>query len=147
MAFYQPLRISFSFELRRNTASIRNSQKKLRTTATQTLNNLNLQPALQYAMLCKASYHSIGFDLMIEDYVNKENGESVKSYAPVPFGSKVFDTAQLKTSKYCKYLSSLFFALETSSHFIRGSDKPVSRLTDNKSLIRFFRAETISPSL
>ena len=84
---------------------------------------------------------------MIEDYVKNDKGESVKSYAPVSFGSKLFNTAQLKMSIYCKEFLSLYFALETFSHFIWGSEKPVLILTDNKSLTRFFQAKTIPPSL
>ena len=83
---------------------------------------------------------------MIEDYVKNNKGESVKSYASVSFGSKVFNTAQLKMSKYCKEILSLYFALETF-HFIWGSDNPVLVLRDNKSLTRFFPAKTIPPSL
>ena len=120
-------------------------KQKLQTTATQTLRLA--KPGLQYAILCDASYHSSGFVLMIEDYVKNDKGESVKSYAPVSFGSKVFNTAQLKMSIYCKEFLSLYFALETFSHFIWGSEKPVLILTDNKSLTRFFQAKTIPPSL
>ena len=120
-------------------------KEKLKTTATQTLRLA--KPGLQYVILCDASYHSSGFVLMIEDYVKNEKGEDVKSYAPVSFGSKVFNTAQLKMSIYCKEFLSLYFALETFSHFIWGSEKPVLILTDNKSLTRFFQAKTIPPAL
>ena len=146
MPFYKLLRKNVSFEL---TEEILNAfdtlKEKLQTTTTQTLGLA--KPGLQYAILCDASYHSSGFMLMTEDYVKNEQGESVKSYAPVSFGSKVFNTAQLKMSIYCKEFLSLYFALETSSHFICGSDKPVLILTDNKSLTRFFQAKTIPPSL
>ena len=84
---------------------------------------------------------------MIEVYVENNKGETVKSYAPVCFGSKVFNTAQLKVSMYCQEFLSLYFALDTFSHFISGSEKSVLLLTDNKSLTRFFQAETIPPSL
>ena len=74
---------------------------------------------------------------MIEDYVTNNKGENVKSHAPVSFGSKVFNTAQLKMSINCKEFISLYFALETFSHFIWGSVKPVLILTDNKNLKKF----------
>ena len=76
-----------------------------------------------------------------------EKGESVKSYEPVSFGSKVFNTAEMKMSIFCKEFSSLQSALETFSHFICGSGNPVLVLTDNKSLTRFSQAKTIPPSL
>ena len=108
--FYKLLRKNVSFEI---TDEIENAFKvlreKLQTTTTQTLRLA--KPGLQYAILCDASYHSSGFVLMIEDYVNNNKGETVKSYAPVSFGSKVFNTAQLKMSIYCKEFLSLYFAL------------------------------------
>ena len=73
-----------------------NLKEKLQTTATQTLRLA--RPGPQYAILCDANYLSSGFVLMIEDYVKDEKGESVKSKAPVSFGSEVFNTAQLKMS-------------------------------------------------
>ena len=141
--FYKLLRKNVSFEI---TDEIENAFKvlrdKLQTTTTQTLRLA--KPGLQYAILCDASYHSSGFVLMIEDYVNNNKGETVKSYAPVSFGSKVFNTAQLKMSIYCKEFLSLYFALETFSYFIWGCEKPVLILTDNKSLTRFFQAKTFN---
>ena len=97
--FYKLLRENVSFEI---TDEIKNAfevlQEKLQITATQTLRLA--KPGLQYAILCDAIYHSSGFVLMIEDYINNNQGETVKSYAPVSFGSKVFNTAQLKMSIY-----------------------------------------------
>ena len=89
---------------------------KLETTTTQAF-RLG-KPGLQSAILCDASYHSSGFVLMIEDFVKNNKWETVKSYAPVSFSSKVFNTAQLKMSIFCKEFLSLDFALETFSHFI-----------------------------
>ena len=113
--------------------------------ATQTLRLA--KPGLQYEIHCDASYHSSWFGLLIEDYVKNGKGESVKLCAPVSFGSKIFNTAQLKISINCKEFLSLYFALETSPDFIWGSDNPVLALTDNKSLFRSFEAKTIPPSL
>ena len=144
--FYKLLRKNVAFEVTEEILdSFETLKEKLKTTATQTLRLA--KPGLQYVILCDASYHSSGFVLMIEDYVKNVKGEDVKSYAPVSFGSKVFNTAQLKMSIYCKEFLSLYFALETFSHFIWGSEKPVLILTDNKSLTRFFQAKTIPPAL
>ena len=144
--FYKHLRKNVSFEI---TDEIENAFKvlreKLQTTTTQTLRLA--KPGMQYAILCDASYHFSGFVLMIEDYVKDNKGETVNSYAPVSFESKVFNTAQIKMSIYCKEFLSLSFALETFSHLIWGSEKPVFILTDNKSLTRFFQAKRIPPSL
>ena len=144
--FYKLLRKNVSFELTEDIMeAFETLKQKLQTTATQTLRLA--KPGLQYAIVCDASCHSSGFVLMIEDYVKNDKGESVKSYASVLIGSKVFNTAQLKMSIYCKEFLSLYFALETFSHFIWESEKTVLILTDNKSLTRFFQAKTIPPSL
>ena len=50
-------------------------------------------------------------------------------------------------SIFCKDFLSLYFALETFSHFNWGTDKPVLTLTDNKNISRFFQAKTIPPTL
>ena len=70
-----------------------------------------------------------------------------KNYAPVSFGSRVFNTAQLKLSIYCNEFLALYFALEHFSHFLWGADKPVIVPTDNRSLVQFFQSKTIPPFL
>ena len=112
--------------------------------------NLTLRlakPGLQYVLLCDASYYGRGFVLMIEDYVKTPNKKDRKTYAPVAFGSRLFNIAQLKFSTYYKEFLGLYFALDHFSHFIWGTEKPVIVLTDNKSLTQFFQAKTIPPSL
>ena len=67
----------------------------------------------QYVILCDASYHSSGFVLMIEDFVQKGKTDTkVKSYAPVSNGSRLFNSGQLKLLIYCKEFLALYFALE-----------------------------------
>ena len=112
---YYNLRKNISFELTEEKLKAFDTLKdKLQTTATQTLRLA--KPGLQYAILCDASYHSSGFVLLIEDYVKNEQGESVKSYAPVSFGTKVFNTAQLKMSIYCKEFISLRLELHCTTN-------------------------------
>ena len=71
---------------------------------------------------------------MIEDYLEPKDGTKKHAYAPVSFGSQLFNTNQLKMFTYCKEFLALYFALEYFSHFIWGGEKPVIILTDNKSL-------------
>ena len=66
-------------------------------------------------ILTDACYHGSGFVLMIEDHT--EDGKTIQ-YAPVSFGSKLFNAAQLKLSIYCKEFLALYFALESFSHYI-----------------------------
>ena len=96
------------------------------------------KPGMQYVLLCDASYHGAGFVLMIEDYVQGSKKGERKTYAPVAFGTKLFNEAQLKFSIYYKEFLGLYFALDHFSHFIWGTEKPVIVLTDNKSLVQFF---------
>ena len=102
------------------------------------------EPNKQFVILTDASYHGSGFVLMIEDHT--EDGKTIQ-YAPVSFGSKLFNAAQLKLSIYCKEFLALYFALESFSHYIWGAEKPILVLTDNKSLTSFFQAKSIHPSL
>ena len=76
------------------------------------------KPRLQYVILCDASYHGTGFVLMVEDFVKTDNKGELKTYAPVSFGSRLFNTAQLKLSIYYKEFLALYFALDHFSHFI-----------------------------
>ena len=143
--FYKLLRENVSFGI---TDEIKVAFEKLRdkleTSTTQT--HRLAKPGLEYAILCDASYHSSGFVIFIEDYVqNKE--ETVKFYAAVSFGCEVFNTTQLRTSIYCKAFLSLYFASDAFSHLIWGGEKPILILPDNKSLTRFLQAKTIPPSL
>ena len=84
---------------------------------------------------------------MVEEYVKNEKNEEIKTYAPVSFGSRLFNTAQLKFSIYYKEFLALYFALDHFSHYIWGSVKPVIVLTDNRSLTQFFQVKTIPPSV
>ena len=84
---------------------------------------------------------------MIEDYLVESNGKKKQEYAPVSFGSQLFNTSQVKVSTYCKEFLALYFALEHFSHFIWGAEKPVMVLTDNKSLTSFFQSKSLHPSL
>ena len=105
------------------------------------------KPGMQYVLLCDASYFGTGFVLMIEDYVKNNKNENRKTYAPVAFGSKLFNNAQLKFSVYYKEFLALYFALEHFSHYLWGTEKAVIVPTDNKILTQFFQAKSIPPSL
>ena len=104
------------------------------------------KPGLQYVILCDASYHGAGFALMVEDYVNETGKKEKKTYAPVSFGSHLFNATQLKFSIYYKEFLALYYALDYFSHYIWGSSKQVIILTDNKSLTQFFQSKVIPPS-
>ena len=76
------------------------------------------KPGLQYVLLCDASYHSTGFVLMIEDCLIDQKGQQKKSYAPVSFGSRLFNDTQLKFSVNYMEIRALCFALDHFAHFL-----------------------------
>ena len=67
------------------------------------------KPGLQYVILCDASYHGAGFVLMVEDCVNETGKKEKKTYAPVSFGSHLFNATQFMFSK--EFLA-LYYALD-----------------------------------
>ena len=102
---------------------------------------------LQYVIVSDVSYYSAGYVLMIEVYTTNQQGDTVKSYAPVAFGSKIFNTTYLKLSIYAKEFLAVHFAFDTFAHILRGAKLPVLVLTDNRSLTQFFQAKTIPTPL
>ena len=105
------------------------------------------KPGLQYVILYDASYHRGGYVLLVEDYLKNDKQKEQKTYAPVSFGSKLSNKAQLKLSIFCKEILALYFALEEFSHYIWGAEKQVLVFSDNKSLTQFLKARTFHPSL
>ena len=146
MPWYKLLRKDVEFELQDDHLKSFETIKKDLLQATKTTLRL-AKPGQQYVILCDASYYSSGFVLMIEDYLVEKDGKTKQAYAPVSFGSQLFNISQLKMSTYCKEFLALYFALEHFSHFIWGAEKPVIVLTDNKSLTSFFQSKSLHPSL
>ena len=96
------------------------------------------KPGQQYVILCEVSYYSSGFVLMIEDNLEQKDGKKKQAYAPVSYGSQLFNASQLKMSTCCKEFLALYFALEYFSLFVWVAEKPVIISTDNKSSTEFF---------
>ncbi len=70
-------------------------------------------PDKHFVIITDASEHAAGYALMIEDYTNTNNGKTKrKVYAPVMFGSKTFNPAQMKHSAYVKEFLVVYFAFE-----------------------------------
>ena len=63
------------------------------------------------------------------------------------FGSKTFSPSQIKLFIYAKEFLAIHFAFMEYSHILWGSTKPVTVLTDNKSVTRFFQTKIILPAL
>ena len=147
MPWYKLLRKDVEFILQdEHLQSFDNIKKEDLLKATETTLRL-AKPEQQYVILCDASYYSSGFVLMIEDYLEQKDGKRKQAYAPVSYGSQLFNASQLKMSTYCKEFLALYFALECFSHFIWGAEKPVIILTDNKSLTSFFQLKSLHPAL
>ena len=143
--FYELLQKSAFFSTndrhREALEQIRNALRKAKTVVLRFP-----KPGLQY-VICDASYHGAGCVLLVEDYLTDDKHKKQKTYAPVSFGSKLFNKAQLKLSIFCKEFLALYFALEEFSHFIWGVEKQVLVFSDIKNLTQFFKARTLHPSL
>ena len=102
----------------------------------------------QYIIMADASFYAAGYVLLVDDYTCDTNTKtSRKQYAPVSFGSKIFQPSQLKLSIYAKEFLAVHFALQTFAHIVWGIQNPILILTDNRALTRFFQAKTIPSSL
>ena len=104
-------------------------------------------PGKQLALMTDASFGSAGYALMIEDNPDQKIQSKRKTYAPVPFGSKVFSPAQLKMSIYSKEFLAIYMAFLELAHILWETSKPTIVLTDNKSATRFIQTKAIPPSL
>ena len=145
LPFYQLLKVDQEFILGEDQLSSFETLKN--DLATICSNNLRLPTKdSQYVILADASFYAAGYVLMIEDYTTSSNGQS-KIYAPVCFGSRIFQPAQLKLSIYAKEFLAVHFAFDHFAHIVWGVNKPVLILTDNKSLTRFFQAKKVPGSL
>ena len=145
LPFYQLLRSDSNFELQEgHHTTFENLIKELKMICDTQLRLPKRD--LQYVILADASFYAAGYVLMVEDYPNNAT-EKPKQYAPVCFGSRVFQPAQLKLSIYAKEFLAVHFALDTFAHIVWGAQKPVLILTDNKSLTRFFQAKNVPGSL
>ena len=143
MPWYKLLRKDVKFILQdEHLQSFDNIMKDL-LKATETTLRL-AKPGQQYVILCDASYYSSGFVLMIEDYLEQKDGRK-QAYAPVSYGSQLFNASQLKMSTFCKEFLALYFALEYFSIFIWGAEKPVIILTDKS--LSFFQSKSLHPAL
>ena len=147
MPWYKLLRKDVEFELQDDDhlKSFETIKKDLLQAMKTTLRLA--KPGQQYVILCDASYYSSGFVLLTDDYLVEQDGKKKQAYAPVSFGSKLFNTSQLKISTFCKEFLALYFPQEHFSHFIWGAEKPVIVLTDNKSLTSFFQSKSLHPTL
>ena len=104
-------------------------------------------PGKQLVLMTDASFRSAGYALMIEDNPNQKRQSKRKTYAPVAFGSKNFNPAQLKMSIYSKEFLAIYLAFLEFALILCEATKPTIVLTDNKSVNRFFQTKAIPPAL
>ena len=104
-------------------------------------------PGKHLVLMTDASFRSAGYALMIEDNPDQKIQSKRKTYAPVPFGSKIFSPAQLKMSIYSKKFLAIYIILFEFAHFLWAATKPTIVLTDNKSVTGSFQTKAIPPAL
>ena len=99
-------------------------------------------------MLTDASKYAAGFVLMVEDKIITKKGKEITQFAPVAFGSKKFEPAQLRLSIFAKDFLAVYLGFMAFKHILWGvADKPILVLTDNVALSRFFQAKTVPETL
>ena len=101
----------------------------------------------QLILMTDASFTAAGYAIMIEDDPDQKLQSRRKTYAPIAFGSKTFNTTQLKMSIYAKEFLAIYFAFSEFGHLMWGSVFPVIVFTDNRSVTRFFQTKIIPPAL
>ena len=100
-------------------------------------------PNKQIALMTDASFGAAGYAVLIEDDPNQKFTSLRKSYAPVAYGSKTFNPAQIKMSIYAKEFLAIYFAFKEFGHIFWGAPKPFIILTDNKAVTRFFQTKIV----
>ena len=104
-------------------------------------------PNKQLALMTDASFSAAGYALLTEDNSEQKYTSAKKAYAPIAYGSKTFTPSQLKMSIYAKKFLAIYFAFKEFGHIFWGAPQPVTILTDNKAVTRFFQTKIIPPPL
>ena len=94
-----------------------------------------------------ASFQAAGYAVLIEDDPNQKYTSTRKTYAPIAYGSKTYSPPQIKMSIYAKEFLAIYMAFKEFGHVFWSANKPVSIMTDSKSVTRFFQTKMIPPHL
>ena len=101
----------------------------------------------QLIVMSDASFTAAGYAIMIEDDPQQKLQSKRKTYAPIAFGSTIFNPTQLKMSIHAKKNLPILFAFSKFGHSMWGSTIPVIIFTDNRAVTRFFQTKLIPPAL
>ena len=104
-------------------------------------------PGKQLVLMTDAIFRSAGYALMIGDNPDQKIQSKKTIFALVAFGSEIFSPTQLKISIYSEKFLAIYMAFREFAHILWETSKPTIVLTDNKSVTRFFKTKSISPSL
>ena len=104
-------------------------------------------PKKQLVLMTDASFTAAGYAVLTEDDPSQKYSSVKKSYAPIAYGSKTFTPSQLKMSILAKEFLAIYYAFKEVEHIFWGAPKPITILTDNKSVTRLFQTKIIPPTL
>ena len=104
-------------------------------------------PNKQLVLMTDSSFTAAGYAILTEDDPNQKFSSVKKSYALIAYGSKTFTPSQLKMSIYAKEFLAIYYAFKEFGHIFWGAPKPITILTDNKSVTRYFQTKIITPTL
>ena len=121
LPFYKLLRKGNVFKITNDHHESLNTLKADLTRATDLTLHL-AKPGLQFVILCDAGFHGTGFVLMIEDYLIDQKGKTKKTYAPVSFGSRLYNNS-IEIFSLLQRISSSVFCLRPFCTFYLGRNK------------------------
>ena len=104
-------------------------------------------PSKKLVFMTDASFRAAGYAVLIEDDPNQKYTSTRKNFAPIAYGSKTFSLSQIKISIYAKEFLAIYMAFKEFGHVFGGATKPVTIMTDSKSVTRFFQTKMIPPPL
>ena len=85
-----------------------------------------------------ASFQAAGYAVLTEDDLNQKYTSTRKTYAPIADGSKTYSPSQIKMSIYANEFLAIYMAFTDFGQIFWGATKPVTIMTDSKSVTRFF---------
>ena len=104
-------------------------------------------PGKQRLLMTDASFQAAGYAVLIEDDPNQKYTSTRKTYAPIAYGPETYSPFQIKKSIYAKEFLAIYMAFKEFGHIFWGATKPVTIMTDSKSVTRFFPTKMIPPPL
>ena len=90
-----------------------------------------------------ASFQAAGYAIISENDPNQKYNSTRKTYARKVYGSRTYTPSQIKMSINTKELLAIYLAFKDIGHIFWDATKPMTIMTDSKSVTRFFQPNLI----